>query len=56
MDPRPTIGARDPSATRTLSLPEQGVYEVNKSEAPVMWLVAPVSMIQDLGWDVVEWA
>jgi hypothetical protein len=51
MDPRPTIGAMEPSATRTLSLSEQGVYERNRFEAPVIWFVAPVSIIQ--GFDLV---
>ena len=48
INPRPVIGTMDPSATHTLSLPEQGVYEVKRLDAHVMWLVAPESITQDL--------
>ena len=48
IDPCPVIGTMDPSATRTLSLPKQGVQEVKGLDASVMWLVSPESITQDL--------
>jgi hypothetical protein len=47
--PQPIIAAVDPSAMRTLSLPERGVYDEKRLEEPVMWFVAPESIIQDVG-------
>jgi hypothetical protein len=46
--PHPIIGDEDPSAMRTLSFPERGIYEEKNLGEPVIWLVAPESIIQRL--------
>jgi hypothetical protein len=43
--PQPIMGADDPSAIRTRSLPDRGVYDEKYLGEPVIWFVAPLSMI-----------
>lgn len=50
IEPFPEIEHNVPSATLTLSLPEQGVYEWNRVEDPVIWSEAPESIIQE--WNI----
>jgi hypothetical protein len=48
MFPHPIIGDEDPSAMRTLSFPERGAYDEKDLDEPVMWFVAPESIIQEV--------
>jgi len=43
-DHLPDTGDRERSAILTLSLPEQGLYDENKGDIPVIWSKAPESM------------
>jgi hypothetical protein len=38
--PQPIMGAEDPSAIRTRSLPDQGVYDEKCLDEPIIWFVA----------------
>ena len=49
--PQPIMGAEDPSAIRTRSFPDRGVYDEKYLGEPVIWFVAPESIIHG----VIEW-
>ena len=48
MVPFQAIGVYDPSTIRTFILPAHGTYVENEVGDPIMWFVAPESMIQGL--------
>jgi hypothetical protein len=56
IEPFPATAEREPSAILILEFPAHGLYEENKLDSPVIWSVAPESMIHVRLGMILRWA